>query len=301
MQGAPQDWRKNSYKFPESIVKVWNNLSYYLSTGKIHKYTVLPNCYLLLSGITVTQTSPIQRHFIWVRQPPSSPPAKKSYLWSSWTTHNKHHVPHSLPSLLPTLLFLYNYKCPTFLHCLRNTTLHVLEKDAQIVKHRGLQACPQGGCTVTHHSILWVGLFILHFPQLLCCSAVYSAQDIKPTAANQNRTRVKLSVVKLAREHDQGTWTDATGKISSFTIFEYYVTKYLLGSSYQIPMSSFLLIYPWKFCARSSTHWQLLLQNPVFHLLFKELCSGFAGSPCQQTEKSIKHLQKQGYSGIFLD
>lgn len=95
---------------------------------------------------------------------------------------------------------------------------HVLEKHAQIVKHRGLQACLQAGCTVTHHSILWIGLFILHFPQLLCCSAVYSAQDIKPTAANQNRIRIKLSVVKLAREHDQGTWKDATGKISSFTI-----------------------------------------------------------------------------------
>lgn len=199
-------------------MKVWNNLSYYLCTGKIHKYTVFPNRYLL-SGITVTQTSPIQRHFISVRQPPSSPPTEKSYLWLRWATHNKHHdVPHCLPFLLPALLFLYNYQCPSFLHCLGSTALHVLEKHAQIVKHRGLQACPQAGCTVTHHSILWIGLLILHFPQLLCCSAVHSAQNIEPTAANQNRIIVKLSVVKLAWEHDQGTWKDFSGKISSFTI-----------------------------------------------------------------------------------
>lgn len=136
--------------------------------------------------------------------------------------------PTAYPPSLSALLFLSNY-CPAFLFCSWSTALHVLEKHAQIVKHRGLQACPQAGCTVTHHSILWIGLFILHFPQLLCCSAVYSAQDIKPTAANQNRIRIKLSVVKLAREHDQGTWKDATGKISSFTISWVLCHKISLG------------------------------------------------------------------------
>lgn len=88
----------------------------------------------------------------------------------------------------------------------------------KIVKHRWLWTCPRTGCTVTHHSILWIGLFILHFPQLLCRSAVYSAQDIKPTAGNQNRLKVKIWVLKLALEYHQGAWKAASRKISSFTI-----------------------------------------------------------------------------------
>ena len=127
--------------------------------------------------------------------------------------------------MFPTAYPLFYQLCYFFIIIVHlSYTAHELQRCARwknmhkTVKHRGLSACPQTGCTVTHHSILWIGLFILHFPQLLCCSAVYSAQDIKPTAGNRNRLKVKMWVVKLTLEYDQGAWKAASGKMSSFTI-----------------------------------------------------------------------------------
>lgn len=89
----------------------------------------------------------------------------------------------------------------------------------KIVKRRWLWTCPRTGCTVTHHSILWVGLFILHFPQLLRRSAVYSAQDIKPTAGNQNRRKVRIGVAKLGLQY-QRTWKAASRNTASFSFLQ---------------------------------------------------------------------------------
>lgn len=115
--------------------------------------------------------------------------------------------PSVLPALCSFLILLMNYSTAT---CWKNTH--------KIVKCRQLWMCPRTGCTVTHHSILWVGLFILHFPQLLRCSTVYSAQDIKPTAGNQNRGKVRIGVAKLGLEYHQRTWKAASRNTASFTI-----------------------------------------------------------------------------------
>lgn len=270
-----------SCTFPDSTMKVWNNLCRHISMP-VRLTALLDSLSSVLKTITkslVPQSHP--KNISFARGEP-----KRRATGDQADTHDNHPAPHCLPSVLPAFL------C-SLIQFMNHSTATCWKNTHKIVKRRWLWTCPRTGCTVTHHSILWVGLFILHFPQLLRRSAVYSAQDIKPTAGNQNRRKVRIGVAKLGLQY-QRTWKAASRNTASFTVSYRLCRTTSLGLIIPYP-DVFLPSYlPMKILCVFSNPLTAAPTKSSFLLAIQgtaiQAGSSLARSTWQQNERSVRPL-----------